>query len=286
MWLNLKIMNSMTNKFLAFCAIAIAFAACYQPDPPVIDTNEKGDFVFSGYNWKIKSSTTAVGPGPNNFSASPNNVWLDANNMLHLKITKNGTKWYCGEVVSTKEFGYGTYIFTTASDLTTLNEKAVFGLFTWNDYSFQEQANSEVDVEFARWNDGSDSLLLTYSVQPVQFSNQFSYIERTRRPKIAKNNLKGTCTHLFKWTPDLVTWESYAGDIYPTTTPPFATWSFNKTNQSRTKIEGSRTSSPIVIPAPADSTNVRFNLWLLNGVPPTNGTETEVIVKSFRFIPL
>lgn len=275
----------MQNKILFFIIIT-TLAACYQPDPPVIDLQEKGDFSFSGYNWKIKSSTTSVGPGPNIFSASSNNIWLDANKMLHLKITKNGTKWNCAEAISVKEFGYGTYIYTTASDLTTINEKAVFGLFTWNDYSFQDQANSEIDVEFARWNNANDSLLLTYSAQPVWFSNPSPYIERTHRPKIGTKNLKGVCTHVFKWTPTIVTWESYAGEIYPSSAPPFASWSFDNTNRTRQKIEGNRTSAPIIIPAPADSTNVRFNLWLLNSQPPANGLETEVVIKSFRFIPL
>src|SRR5207247_1216386 len=37
-------------------------------------------FDFSGYNWWVKSSTSQVGPGPNYFSNSTNNVWLDASN--------------------------------------------------------------------------------------------------------------------------------------------------------------------------------------------------------------
>ncbi|MEY4926767.1 MAG: hypothetical protein RI894_1203 [Bacteroidota bacterium] len=268
-----------------FCIVIIILTACYQPDPPVANNEEKGDFSFSGYEWKLKSSTTTVGPGPNIFSASSNNVWLDANNMLHLKITKNGTKWHCSEVVSTKEFGYGTYIFTTASDLTKLDANAIFGLFTWNSYSFQQQANSEVDIEFSHWGNANDSLLLTYSVQPVWFSNPSPYIERTRRPTMPVKKLKGTCTHVFKWTPDLITWESYEGDAYPSSNP-LSSWSYDKNNRTRQKIEGSRTSDPVVIPAPADSTNVRFNLWLLNGLAPLTNTESEVVIKSFRFIPL
>ena len=270
-----------------FIVSLLLLTACYQPDPPAINTEEKGDFTFSGYNWKIKSSAAGitVGPGPNIFSASANNVWLDANNMLHLKITKVGNKWNCSEVVTTKEFGYGTYIFTTASDLTTINNNAIFGLFTWDDYSFQTQANSEVDIEFSRWGNANDSLLTTYSVQPVWFSQPAPYIERTRRPTMQVKKLKNTCTHAFKWTKDIVTWESYEGDAYPGTNL-LSSWSYDKTNRTRQKIEGNRTSDPIVIPAPSDSTNVRLNLWLLNGQAPANSNESEVVIKSFRFIPL
>ncbi len=269
-------------------AITVGFTACYQSEPPAINTEEKGDIAFSGYQWKIKSSAAGqvVGPGPNVFSRSLDNVWLDANNMLHLKITKVGSQWRCSEVVSTKEFGYGTYIFTTASDLTTLNERAVLGLFTWNDYSFQTQGNSEIDVEFARWGDSSDTSLLTYSVQPVWFSQPGPYAERTRRPAMQVSKLKKTCVHVFKWTADLVTWASYEGEVYPTNSPPLCSWSYDKSNRTRQKLEGNQVSNPIVIPAPEDSTNVRFNLWLLNGQGPANNNQAEVVIKDFRFIPL
>ncbi len=268
---------------MSLCAVFAT--ACYQPDPPTVETEEKGDFSFSGYNWKIKSSTTTVGPGPNIFSASSNNVWLDANNMLHLKITKNGTQWRCSEVISTKEFSYGTYIFTTASDLTTLNPNAILGLFTCIYYYLQKYANSYVFFVFSRWGNANDSLLTTYSVQPVWFSNPSPYIERTRRPIMQVRKLKSTCTHVFKWTPDLITWESYEGAAYPGTNL-LSSWSYDKNKRTRQKIEGNRTSDPIVIPSPADSTNVRFNLWLLNGQAPATSAESEVVIKSFRFIPL
>ena len=32
--------------------------------------------------------------------------------------------------------------------------------------------------------------------------------------------------------------------------------------------------------------NIRLNLWLINGNPPTDNQEVEVIIKSFQFVPL
>src|SRR5439155_22955310 len=32
--------------------------------------------------------------------------------------------------------------------------------------------------------------------------------------------------------------------------------------------------------------NVRINLWLLNGIPPTDNHEVEFVIKSFEFVPL
>ena len=280
-------MSIKSTFFSFFFFLAIVLYSCKQSDPPAEpNSDETGDLFFSGYYLNYKNSNNLnVGPGPNKFTNSSDNIFLDATNSLHLKITKVNNSWYCSELISSKSFGYGTYIFTTSSDLTTLNEKVIFGLFSWSDYSFQAQANSEVDIEFSKWNIASDSLLLTCSVQPVWFDNPAPYLERTRKPPMQVKKLKTTCTHLFKWTPDLVTWETYEGDTYPGTNL-LASWSYDKMNMPRSKLEGGLASNPIVIPSPDDSTNVRFNLWLLNGQAPSDNKEAEVVIKSFRFIPL
>lgn len=271
---------------LVFTIACAVFAGCEQSEPPPNNpVEEKGDIYFSGYYWNIKTSgSSTMGPGPNYFSGSTDNVWLDPDSMLHLRITHRNNRWYCSEVITTREFGYGTYVFTVEGGLDTLNERAVFGLFTWNDSSFQSQANSEVDIEFARWGNVNDSLLLTYSVQPVWFDNPFPYLERTRRPSIAASVLTTTTTHVFTWTADTVFWKSYPGDQYPGS-QLLASWKYDRGNTPRTKIEGGRVSDPIVIPAPLTHTNVRLNLWLLAGLPAADGTEAEVVIKKFEFYP-
>jgi hypothetical protein len=88
-----------------------------------------------------------------------------------------------------------------------------------------------------------------------------------------------------RWTPDSVYWQSFEGVNYPGVNK-VTQWTFDKTNIPRKKIEGNQTSNDIVIPAPSDSTNVRFNLWLLNGKAPSNGKEHEVIITNFKYQPL
>ena len=45
---------------------------------------------FAGRTWTVKTSTSAVGPGPNLFNAA--NVSVDNSGYLHLKITKQNRK--------------------------------------------------------------------------------------------------------------------------------------------------------------------------------------------------
>lgn len=88
---------------------------------------------FSGYAWRVKRHTTPVGPGPNLFSDSECNVWVDARGRLHLKITHGGSRWECAEVICTRSLGYGTYRFYLDSEVHDLDPKVVLGLFTWSD---------------------------------------------------------------------------------------------------------------------------------------------------------
>lgn len=274
---------------LIFCIGILIFSGCYQSPPKPIDPNQQpldsGDIFFSGYGWNKKASSFPVGPGPNFFSGSDKNVWLDANGYLHLKITKENGQWRAAELISTANMGYGTYIFTVASNLTTFDKKVVLGLFTWDDNTFYEQANSEVDIEFSRWDNGTDTLLTTFGVQPIIFDNPEPYNERKSKPLMQVSTLKGVTTHAFTWKSDEIRWVSYVGDTYPGT-QEIGNWRFDLTNQPRTKIEGGKVSNPIVIPAPGQTTNARMNLWLLGGQAPTNGQEIEVVMKSFKYIPM
>jgi hypothetical protein len=272
-------------KILGYFCLLTCLMSCAQSDPIEVITAPKGDITFSGYAWRYKNQPNPVGPGPNRFLGTKDNAWVDTDGKLHMKISKKNNLWYCSEIISEKVFGYGTYVFTSESDIRDFDQKAVFGFFTWDDYSFQKQGNSEIDIEFSKWDIPSDSLLVTYSVQPVWFSQPAPYQERTRKPLISPKYISKSLTHMMRWTPDGVTWESYEGETYPGTNK-VAEWSFDKTNRSRNKIEGNRISDAIVIPAPSDSTNFRFNFWLLNGVAPNNGKEHEIVVKNFRYTPL
>jgi len=266
-------------------AMAALGTSCEQSDPPTGKhvIKDSGDFVFSGYGWRIKSSTTPVGPGPCYFNGD-SCVWVDKQGRLHMQIAYINGKWQSSEIINTANTGYGTYIFTVDSDISNFNERVVLGLFTWDNNTFQDQGNSEVDIEFSKWFKAADTLMLTTSVQPVSFENATPYAERTNKPQMIVSKLKKTTTHAFNWTPNEITWTSFSGDQYPGT-EQIASWRFDKSNQSRVKIEGGISSNPIVIPPPGATTNARINLWLLNGLPPSDNKPVEVILKSFEFIP-
>ena len=55
--------------------------------------------LFAGRSWSVKSGPGPLGPGPNLFSNSPQNVWVDAMGQLHLAITNRDGQWQAAEVI-------------------------------------------------------------------------------------------------------------------------------------------------------------------------------------------
>jgi hypothetical protein len=258
-------------------------AGCKQSDPED-NLGRNGDVVnFSGYFWDVKYANYQMGPGPNYFSGLYEDVFVDHLGYLHLRISERDGVWYSTEVITQENFGYGKYIFTVQGDLVNIPENTVLGLFTWSNESFLTQANSEVDIEFAKWGNPEASTL-HYSVQPVNFGPY--YPERSNAAPVNPNALIGVSTHMFDWTDTLITWSSYAG-AHVDPTKQIAGWSFDLDNPARIKYENGQASAPIVIPAPDEHTNARINYWILPHVSlqPTDGQEHEIVIQRFEYIP-
>ena len=213
--------------------------------------------TFSNYNWTVKTSASRVGPGPNFFSNSTDNVWVDTAGRLHLKVVKRGGRWYCAEVVSQDSFGYGTYRFLLDSPVDALDPQVVLGLFTWNDDP--EFNHRELDVEFSRWG-APNNLNAQYVVQPYDVPQN---IYRFSQPPGVPQS-----THSFLWT---------AASAYFLSLRGLATL-----KDSQNFIDERTFNSGI---PQAGGENARMNLWLFRGRAPKNRQPVEVIVNRFEHVP-
>jgi len=274
----------MKNIFL-ITIVAIGLSGCQQSDPSDV-LGRVGDVVnFSGYVWDVKHNEYAVGPGPNYFSRFYEDIFIDENGYLHMRIAEHDGKWYATEIVGRDTLGYGTYTWVMQADLENIPENITVGLFTWNNESFYSDANSEVDIEFSKWGNPDLATTLHYSVQPVAFGP--TYPERSHNALTQPGDLIGVTTHTFTWTDTLITWASYMGDVVDPSKQT-ASWSFNLDNPARIKYENGNASVPIVIPGPAEATNARINFWILPWIDlkPTDGLEQEIVVRSFSYVAM
>lgn len=207
--------------------------------------------LWNGATWGVKTSRSPVGPGPNLFDKG--NAWVDGTGNLHLRIAKNGAgAWSCAEIIAPASYGYGTYSFALASPVNALDPNVVLGLFTWSDRA--QYAHREIDIEFARWGNPSDPTNAQYVVQPYTLA---SHLVRFTQPSASSS------LHRFHWHPGTVAFESY--------------------DQNGALIS-SYTYNGSDVPRAGDE-RVHVNLWLMNGLAPSNGLPTEVVLSSFTYTP-
>lgn len=240
---------------------------------------------FAGWQWGLKDSAEGLaGPGPNYFSNSEENAWVDEAGRLHLRITLRNGHWECAEVYSTQHVGYGHYLCILASPIDHLDPNAIFGFFTWDHDSHRSQANAEIDIEIGRFSKTApNSSNLHYSLQPADGPDAplGGYPERHYDKHFTLDTTSST--HTFAWTPTNVAWESYAGSgLFAT---PLATWEYNPHSRTASPRNGPGTEA-ILVPEPGPGTEVRLNLWLNRSRSPYYGEPIEVIIEDFRYIPL
>lgn len=209
---------------------------------------------FAGYIWNVKSSDgDLAGPGPNLFSDSENNVWVDDNGALHLKITQQDGLWYCAEVYLDASLGYGKYVWKLKSTLDDLDPNVTLGLFTWSDKP--RYAHREIDIEFGRWGNASDNTNAQFVVQP---SDDEGHLQRWTVPAGYNQTVDQ-----FDWTADKIKFKAKSGDTV------LGSWTFNTAAD---------------IPVPGNEVP-HINLWLYQGQPPGSGKAVEVVIKAFSFTP-
>jgi hypothetical protein len=257
----------MRTKFSLWALLIITMASCLEEsdslkkttsvDPTITQARAATTLQFSGYTWNIKNSAGAQwGPGPNFWNGA--NVWVDANGWLHLKITRNANgTWNCAEVSTTQKFGYGTYQWKVEGPVNALDKNVVLGLFNYSG----NDGFDEMDVEFARWGVASNPIL-NYTVYPATTGKPTFHNARDF-------SMSGTyTTHRFKRTSSSVVFKSLGGHV-DNDTNLFATSTCSAPPYSISKL----------------SMPVYMNLWLFQGMAPSNGSSVEIIIHEFKFIP-
>jgi len=238
--------------------------------------------TFCNQNWELKNGYQA--PGENYYSNSINNVWLDDQDRLHLKIIKRDNKWYCAEVLSQSQgWGYGKYTFDVEtvimkvededgkiSYINDLDKNAVVGLYTY-DSNTTHKSHNELDIEFAKWgnpNNDIGNFVVWYDTTESGNKRNFNNFPI---------DVGGNYVYRFKWTASNIIF--YSSGM---TSCPLYPESFQY--KEGDSIVGTSGEGYGYIPIP-NKERVLMNIWLNGGNPPADNNikEIEVIVNSFQF---
>lgn len=230
------------------------------PYAEVLRTPTSRAITFSGHNFSVKTGFN--GPGPNEFSDSTDNVWVDASGNLHLKIAKRNGIWYCSEIIADESPGYGMYVFTVETRLDQLDDNMILGLFTWHTAAPQYNYR-EIDFEFGTWGTPGNNVG-QFVIQPWDNPGN------THRFDISYPATT-TTTHVLLWRPDWLRFQSYYGNFTfaPDPTDMIRTWYYT----------GADTP-------PAGGENIRMNFWLIWGNAPVVDADKEVVISDFQYLPI
>jgi hypothetical protein len=203
---------------------------------------------FGGQLWGLKFGERR-GPGPNDFSDSTENVSVDESGQLQLRITNRDGDWQSAGAVAIRPLGFGTYTWTFAADIESLDPWTVLGLFLYRDDWH------EIDFELSQWGDPAN--------QNAQWVVHPSSAESKTR---FDTGTTGVVTCSLDWTIRRVVASCWAGE--DRSVAPLATWTYRGERLPR-----------------VPNLHARINFWLFRGTPPSNGQEHDMTIRSFDFVP-
>lgn len=213
---------------------------------------------FAGYDWVIKDSQNErTGPGTNLFSSSSDNVWLDDQGRLHLRITNRNDNWYCPEVHTLKSLGFGQYTFTVEPLPQTLDKDVVVGMFLY-DHDDKANNHNEVDIEISQWGD-TNQANSQFVVQPFESK-----------------------THRFNY--DLSQKSFHSFSVYLRRIK-FESWLEKTADGKTTKLPLAKHKQSLGRILNPSGTRVYLNLWIFKSIEPFNLKEFEVVLSDFSFKP-
>ncbi len=212
---------------------------------------------FSGRTWAVKPSIFG-GPGPNNWSDSPDSVFVDGLGRLHLKIREiSPGNWVSSQVALVQSLGHGTYEFRLDSDTELFDQNAVVGLFTFAN-NFEE-----IDIELTKFGNPANTNA-HFTVQPYTIPGNQANFDLNLNSNLS--------THKFTWSPTGIDFLSLQGHQSTPSQPSDIISQFNFTGPSNPPANGFERAF--------------INFWLNQGNAPTNGLEHELIISNFAFTPL
>jgi hypothetical protein len=258
------------RRFTWLALILTTTVACAVRDPMAHERIQWDGFgtriiEFGGFTWRAKNGGI-FGPGANYFSESPENIWVDEQGRLHLRITKRGDRFYCPEIVLEQPLGYGDYLFKTVGRVDRLDSNLILGMFLW-EYQESYQSNdvyngaNEFDIEFGTWKNPEG--------KPAQFACQpWHFPGNEHKFEIALEGEDAKSSHAFLWHPSGVACRSWHGHSdHPDPSEMIETWFYAGRH----------------LPRP-EAPRVHINYWCIEE-PPSDGQEHEVIIADFKFVP-
>jgi hypothetical protein len=215
--------------------------------------------AWKGHTWQLTSGAMAgVCDG------DPQNVSIDANGYLHLRIVNNGGTWTASELFTTDRLGFGTYQWQVDGAIDTYDKNVVLGLFPYGPAAgIGADGTNEIDIEYARWGqaNGPNGDWTDYPASGSTVG-ELSYTFSLGGATLS--------TSRFVWSSSSIA-NALLGDLQAvgSVTGLIKSWTYAPSNPT-TNI-------------PQQSLPLGMNLWCFDA-PPSDGQPVEIVIRDFVYV--
>ena len=226
----------------------------------------EGKLAFAGLIWTIKKDSSLI-------QKNINPAFVDENGFLHLKIIKQNSVWMGCEITSDSSFGFGNFVFYTASRLDLLDKNAILSLRGVNPNALKSGDLEELGIRFSYWGSSDNKNSLQFYAK--SFNTESDETKYHYPPEPLKMNGDWS-TFAFLVNKEEFKFFGYHDHGFPTNYL-IDNYSVNMQNAEKSEIPFS---------TPGNKTVVKMTLGLCEGQQPSNQKDIEIIIKKFEFIPI
>jgi hypothetical protein len=244
----------MPAKFVKTCLVAASACLCLGLTQPA-----SAALNWKGFTWNLTDGGMAgVAEG------DANNISVDNNGYLHLRIVNNGGTWTASEMFTQEHLGFGTYQWQIEGPIDVYDKQIVLGLFPYGPADgIGGDGTNEIDIEFARWGQANGP-----NADFTDYPNSGNTIGETT----FKFSLGGgtSSTARMHWVQDSIESTVLKGhQAIGSDAELIKRWKYAPQNPG-TNI-------------PQNAMPLGINLWCFDA-PPTDGQNMEIVIRDFQFI--
>ncbi|HLK89115.1 MAG TPA: glycoside hydrolase family 16 protein [Polyangia bacterium] len=214
---------------------------------------------WKGHTWQLTSGGMAgVCQG------DPQNVTVDANGYLHLRITNSGGTWTASELFTTDRLAFGTYQWQVDGPIDTYDKNVVLGLFPYGPAAgIGTDGTNEIDIEYSRWGqaNGPNGDWTDYPASGTTIG-ETSYTFSLGGATLS--------TSRFVWSSASITSALYGG-LQPVdgASGLIDSWTYAPSNPTTN--------------VPQQALPLGMNLWCFD--TPSDGQPVEIVIRDFVYLP-
>jgi hypothetical protein len=214
---------------------------------------------WKGHSWQLTSGGMAgVCQG------DPQNVTIDANGYLHLRISQSGGTWTASELFTTDRLSFGTYQWQVDGPIDSYDKNVVLGLFPYGPAAgIGSDGTNEIDIEYSRWGQASGANG-DWTDYPASGSNkgEMSYTFSLGGATLS--------TSRFDWSTSSITSAILNGlQAVESSSGLIKSWTWAPSNPT--------------INIPQQALPLGMNLWCFDA-PPSDGNPVEIIIRDFVYL--